>query len=107
PPSLPTHHLLNLSWRGLSSDNLKVFAAALKNNKPHLQTLELDLADWPHMRKALGYRNDAESTRIASKRLHRQNGSWSRHTLSANHVSQLAYSSSKPRTYDYNPGTSY
>ncbi|KAL5586668.1 hypothetical protein FOBRF1_016538 [Fusarium oxysporum] len=47
-------------WRGLSSDNLKVFAAALKNNKPHLQTLELDLVDWPHMRKALGYRNDAE-----------------------------------------------
>lgn len=54
------HHLLNLSWRGLSLDNLKVFAAALKNNKPHLQTLELDLVDWPHMRKALGYRNDAE-----------------------------------------------
>ncbi|KAH7205538.1 NADP-dependent oxidoreductase domain-containing protein [Fusarium oxysporum] len=48
------------SWRGLSLDNLKVFAAALKNNKPHLQTLEIDLVDWPHMRKALGYRNDAE-----------------------------------------------
>ncbi|KAI8400503.1 hypothetical protein FOFC_19345 [Fusarium oxysporum] len=52
--------LTSFSWRGLSSDNLKVFAAALKNNKPHLQTLELDLVDWPYMRKALGYRNDAE-----------------------------------------------
>ncbi|KAL9561901.1 hypothetical protein ACKAV7_013824 [Fusarium commune] len=56
----PFHHLLDLSWRGSSSYNLKVFAAALKNNKSHFRTLELDLFDWPHMRKALGYRNDAE-----------------------------------------------
>ncbi|KAF4493194.1 potassium channel beta subunit [Fusarium agapanthi] len=57
------HHLLNLSWRGPSSDNLRVFATALKNNKPHLETLELDLVDWPHLRKALGYRNDGERVR--------------------------------------------
>jgi hypothetical protein len=54
------HHLLNLSWRGPTSDNLKVFALALRNNKSYLQALELDLIDWPHIRKALGYRNDEE-----------------------------------------------
>ncbi|PNP76130.1 hypothetical protein FNYG_10688 [Fusarium nygamai] len=56
-------HLLNLSWRGPSSDDLRVFATALKNNKPHLETLELDLVDWPHLRKELGYRNDNERVR--------------------------------------------
>ncbi|KAF5242471.1 hypothetical protein FANTH_8637, partial [Fusarium anthophilum] len=54
------HHLLNLSWRGPSSDDLRVFAIAVKNNKQHLKTLELDLVDWPHLRKALGYRDDDE-----------------------------------------------
>ncbi|KAF5637669.1 f-box-like domain protein, partial [Fusarium sp. NRRL 25303] len=57
------HHLLNISWRGPSSDNLKVLATALKNNKSHLETLEIDLVDWPHLRKALGYRNDDERVR--------------------------------------------
>ncbi|EWG55688.1 hypothetical protein FVEG_17571 [Fusarium verticillioides 7600] len=56
-------HLLNLSWRGLSSDKLRVFATGLKNNKSHLETLELDLVDWPHLRKALGYWNDNERVR--------------------------------------------
>ncbi|KAF5621503.1 potassium channel beta subunit, partial [Fusarium tjaetaba] len=56
-------HLLNLSWRGPSSENLRVFATALKNNKSHLETLELDLVDWPHLRKELGYRNDNERVR--------------------------------------------
>ncbi|KAG5788596.1 hypothetical protein H9Q69_012349 [Fusarium xylarioides] len=53
-------HLLNLSWRGPSSENLGVLSTALKNNRPHLETLELDLVNWPHLRKALGYRNDNE-----------------------------------------------
>ncbi|KAI1014468.1 hypothetical protein LB504_012114 [Fusarium proliferatum] len=57
------HHLLNFSWRGPSSDNLRVLATALKNNKPHLETLEIDLVDWPHLRKALGYQNDVERVR--------------------------------------------
>ncbi|KAF5552879.1 potassium channel beta subunit [Fusarium mexicanum] len=57
------HHLLNLSWKGPSSDNLRVFATALKNNKTQLETLEMDLVDWPHMRKELGYRNDDERVR--------------------------------------------
>ncbi|KAF5562459.1 AAA family ATPase [Fusarium phyllophilum] len=29
----------------------------------HLETLELDLVNWPHLRKALGYRNDNERVR--------------------------------------------
>ncbi|CVK95060.1 uncharacterized protein FMAN_13286 [Fusarium mangiferae] len=57
------HHLLNFSWRGPSSDNLRALATSLKNNKPHLDTLEIDLVDWPHLRKALGYQNDVERVR--------------------------------------------
>ncbi|KAF5649374.1 potassium channel beta subunit [Fusarium sp. NRRL 52700] len=57
------HHVLNLSWRGPGSDNLGAFATGLKNNKARLETLELDLLDWTHLRKALGYRNDDESVR--------------------------------------------
>ncbi|KAF9766324.1 hypothetical protein IL306_001279 [Fusarium sp. DS 682] len=47
-----------LRWRGPTFDNLKAFAAALKNNKAHLQTLELDIVEWQLMRMTLGYQND-------------------------------------------------
>ncbi|KLP22008.1 uncharacterized protein LW94_3265 [Fusarium fujikuroi] len=53
-------HLLDISWRGLNSENLKTLAIALRNNKSHLESLELDLIDWPHMRRELGYQSDSE-----------------------------------------------
>ncbi|VZI00325.1 unnamed protein product [Fusarium fujikuroi] len=53
-------HLLDISWRGLNSENLKTLAIALRNNKSHLESLELDLIDWPHTRRELGYQSDSE-----------------------------------------------
>ncbi|KAF5669338.1 AAA family ATPase [Fusarium circinatum] len=50
-------HLLSISWRGPDSQNLKTLAIALRNNESHLESLELDLVDWPHMQRELGYQN--------------------------------------------------
>lgn len=51
----PGHQLERTKFR--KSQNIGHCA---ENNKSHLESLELDLIDWPHMRKELGYQNDSE-----------------------------------------------